>query len=113
MESYAWLIFIGITLIVDSLRIFIDNYVSDVYFKGKNAVINEPARGRVTVSWEEFDREYTGVCATFEPDEGFEPSGKPKSPFSYARERLKGTTRPKMRRCSRMKNYRLNLFERT
>ena len=60
-------------------------------FKGKNAILNDPARGRVTVSWEEFDREYTGICATFEPDEGFEPSGKPKSPFAYARERLKGT----------------------
>ena len=60
-------------------------------FKGKNAVLNDPARGRVTVSWEEFDREYTGICATIEPDEGFEPSGKPKSPFTYARERLKGT----------------------
>ena len=32
-----WLVFIGITLIVDALRIFIDNYVSDVYFKGKTA----------------------------------------------------------------------------
>lgn len=32
-----WLIFIGITLIVDALRIFIDNYVSDVYFKGRLA----------------------------------------------------------------------------
>lgn len=60
-------------------------------FKGKNAVINDPARGRIIVSWEEFDQEYTGVCATIEPDEGFEPSGKPKSPFSYAKERLKGT----------------------
>ena len=60
-------------------------------FKGKNAILNDPARGRVTVSWEEFDREYTGICATFEPAEGFEPSGNPKSPFSYAKERLKGT----------------------
>ncbi|MBR3052032.1 EamA family transporter [Candidatus Saccharibacteria bacterium] len=33
-----WLVFIGITLVVDSLRIFIDNYVSDVYFKGHQAV---------------------------------------------------------------------------
>ena len=40
---------------------------------------------------EEFDREYTGVCATLEPDEGYEPAGKPKSPFAYAKERLKGT----------------------
>ena len=61
-------------------------------FKGKNAVINDPARGRVTVAWEEFDREFTGICATFEPEEWFEPSGKPKSPFVYARERLKGTS---------------------
>ena len=60
-------------------------------FKGKNAILNDPARGRVTVAWEEFDREYTGICATFEPDAGFEPSGKPKSPFAYAGERLKGT----------------------
>ena len=34
----TWLLYIAITLIVDSLRIFIDNYVSDVYFKGRNAV---------------------------------------------------------------------------
>jgi len=32
-----WLAFIGITLIVDAFRIFTDNYVSDVYFKGRNA----------------------------------------------------------------------------
>lgn len=33
----TWLAFIGITLVVDALRIFTDNYVSDVYFKGRNA----------------------------------------------------------------------------
>ena len=60
-------------------------------FKGKSAVINDPARGRVTVDWEEFDREFTGVCITFEPTEDFVPSGKPKSVFSYAKERLKGS----------------------
>ena len=60
-------------------------------FKGKKAVINDPARGRVVVEWEEFDREFTGICITFEPDEGFEPSGKRKNVFSYAKERLKGT----------------------
>ncbi len=60
-------------------------------FKGKKAVLNDPARGRVIVEWEEFDREFTGVCITFEPDEDFVPSGKPKSVFSYAKERLKGT----------------------
>ena len=60
-------------------------------FQGKRAVINDPARGRVKVEWEEFDREFTGICITFEPDEGFVPSGKPKSVFSYAKERLKGS----------------------
>ncbi len=60
-------------------------------FKGKRAVLNDPARGRVTVEWEEFDREFTGVCLTFEPTENFQPSGKKKSVFSYAKERLKGT----------------------
>ena len=33
-----WMILVAIAVIFDSLRIFIDNYVSDVYFKGKYAV---------------------------------------------------------------------------
>ena len=61
-------------------------------FKGKNAILNDPARGRVTVPWEEFDSQFTGVCITIEPGENFEPSGKPKSPFTYAAERLKGSS---------------------
>ena len=60
-------------------------------FKGKQAVLNDPARGHVVVEWEEFDREFTGVVLTFEPGEAFEPSGKPRSIFSYARQRLNGT----------------------
>ena len=34
----TWLIFVAIATILDSTRIFIDNYSSDVYFKGRNAV---------------------------------------------------------------------------
>jgi NHLM bacteriocin system ABC transporter peptidase/ATP-binding protein len=60
-------------------------------FNGKRAVLNDPARGRVTVEWEEFDREFTGVCLCFEPGENFEPGGKPKSVLSYAKERLRGS----------------------
>ena len=60
-------------------------------FKGKRAVLNDPARGHVVVEWEEFDREFTGVCLTFEPGESFQPSGKRKTVFDYARERLRGT----------------------
>ncbi len=33
-----WLIFVLITILFDSIRIFIDNYASDYYFKGKFAV---------------------------------------------------------------------------
>ena len=61
-------------------------------FRRGRAVINDPARGRVDVSMEEFDREYTGVMLTFEPGEGFQPSGKKKSVFSYAKARLSGTS---------------------
>ena len=61
-------------------------------FKRNKAVLNDPARGRVEVSMEEFDREYTGVMITIEPSESFVPSGKKKSVFSYARERLTGTS---------------------
>ena len=60
-------------------------------FKGKKAVLNDPARGRVAVEWEEFDREFTGVCITFEPTQSFVPSGKRKSVMEYAKERLKGS----------------------
>ena len=60
-------------------------------FQGKQAVLNDPARGRVKVEWEEFDREFTGICMTFEPGENFVPAGKPKSVLSYAKERLKGS----------------------
>ena len=61
-------------------------------FKGKKAVVNDPARGRMTISWEEFDEEFTGICITIEPGENFDPFGKKKSVFDYARERLQGTS---------------------
>ena len=59
-------------------------------FKGDCAVINDPARGTVKVPMEVFDEAFTGVCLMFEPDEGFEPGGKPKSVMAFARERLRG-----------------------
>ena len=60
-------------------------------FKGKKAVLNDPARGKVVVDWEEFDNNFTGVCITIEPTEGFVPEGKRKSVFDYAKDRMKGT----------------------
>ncbi len=59
-------------------------------FKKDKAVLNDPARGTVEVSMEEFDQSYTGVTLTFAPGEDFVPSGKPKSMLEFAAKRLKG-----------------------
>ena len=60
-------------------------------FHKEQAVINDPARGTVRVSKEELDREFTVVLLSFEPGEGFEKGGRPKSILPFARQRLKGT----------------------
>ncbi len=59
-------------------------------FKGNKAYINDPGRGSIVMSMEDFDKGFTGICIMFEPGENFEPSGKPKSMFSFAKKRLKG-----------------------
>ena len=59
-------------------------------FKGKKAILNDPARGRVEVSMEEFDESFTGICLLFSPGEDFVPEGKPKSVMAFAAKRLKG-----------------------
>ena len=57
-------------------------------FKGDKAVINDPARGHVLISWKDFDEAFTGVCLMMEPGEDFEPSGSQVSIFSYIKDRL-------------------------
>lgn len=59
-------------------------------FKGKYAYLNDPARGNVRVTMEEFDDSFTGVVMFFEPSDEFTPSGKKKSMTEYAFKRLKG-----------------------
>ena len=59
-------------------------------FKGDKVYINDPARGTIVMPYEQFDEGYTGICLMFEPGEGFEPSGRPKSVLKFAKERLKG-----------------------
>lgn len=56
--------------------------------------LNDPARGRVTVTSDEFDQAFTGIALTFEPNESFKPEGKPKSVLSFAKRCLKGTMIP-------------------
>ncbi|MEF9939022.1 MAG: NHLP family bacteriocin export ABC transporter peptidase/permease/ATPase subunit [Clostridium sp.] len=60
-------------------------------FKGNKACINDPAQGTYTVSMEQFDKAFTGVCIFFEPSEAFVPGGKPKSTWSFAKKRMVGT----------------------
>ena len=61
-------------------------------FRGGRAYLNDPALGECSVSAEEFDRSFTGVCMLFEPSENFTPTGSKNSVLKFAFKRLKGTT---------------------
>lgn len=60
-------------------------------FQGNKAYINDPGQGTYTVSMEQFDKAFTGVCIFFKPDDGFKPDGKPKSTLSFVKKRMVGT----------------------
>lgn len=60
-------------------------------FRGKHVYINDPARGTVKISWEEFDKAFTGVVLIPTPSDKFEPGGKRRSTVEFARKRLIGT----------------------
>lgn len=60
-------------------------------FKKDKAIINDPAKGTYAVSMDTFDKSFTGICLLFAPGQGFAPSGKPKSIWSFAKKKLKGT----------------------
>ena len=59
-------------------------------FKGNYAYINDPARGEVKVTMEDFDASFTGICLAIQPGKDFVPGGKPKSMLQFVRSRLKG-----------------------
>ena len=60
-------------------------------FQGDKAYLNDPARGTYSVSMEQFDKSFTGVCILIEPGESFVPDGKPKSTWSFIKKRMVGT----------------------
>lgn len=60
-------------------------------FRGEKAVINDPAKGKYTVSMREFDESFTGICLEFEPSADFEPSGKKKSILKFSAKKLSGS----------------------
>ena len=53
--------------------------------------VNDPARGKVKLTFKEFEDSYSGICMLFAPAEDFEPGGKPASILKFASERLRGT----------------------
>lgn len=59
-------------------------------FKKNKAMINDPARGKVEVSMDEFDGSFTGICLLFEPDNHFVATGKKKSIFDFMKKKLNG-----------------------
>ena len=59
-------------------------------FKNDKVYLNDPARGTVVISFEEFDEKFTGLCILFSPSEKFEPGGKQKSTLEFAKKRLVG-----------------------
>lgn len=67
-----------------------DHFVVLDGFRRGRAVLNDPARGCYSVSMEDFDRSFTGVCLMFQPGEDFQPEGRQKSMLAFARRRLKG-----------------------
>ncbi|MBQ0097878.1 MAG: NHLP family bacteriocin export ABC transporter peptidase/permease/ATPase subunit [Oscillospiraceae bacterium] len=60
-------------------------------FKGNKAYLNDPAKGAIAVPMSTFEESFTGICLEFEPSDEFEPEGKPKSMFSFAKGRLTGS----------------------
>lgn len=70
------------------------NFNHFVVYKGKKGnhhYLNDPARGKVKVTQEEFDKAFTGIALTFEPTETFKPGGSRASILGFVRRRLKNT----------------------
>ncbi len=60
-------------------------------FRGNHVYINDPARGTVKISWDEFDKAFTGIVLEPVPSPDFKPGGKRKSTLDFAAKRLAGT----------------------
>ena len=59
-------------------------------FRGNHVYLNDPARGSIKVTWEEFDSSFTGVTLIPVPSDSFEPSGKRTGTLTFAKKRLVG-----------------------
>ena len=60
-------------------------------FKKDKVFLNDPARGKITITFEEFSKSYSGICMMFETSPDFQPGGRPASIIKFAVQRLTGT----------------------
>ena len=67
-----------------------EHFVALDGFRGEHVYLNDPARGQVRITWEEFDESFTGVVLIPTPSGSFEPSGKRQSMFEFAKKNLAG-----------------------
>lgn len=61
-------------------------------FKRGRVYLNDPARGDVVITEQEFDEAFTGVAVIITPGEEFSPSGRSKSMLAFAKRRMEGTS---------------------
>ncbi len=59
-------------------------------FRKDKVYLNDPAKGTVVISMQEFDEKFTGICIQLSPSENFVPEGKPRSTIDFAKKRLAG-----------------------
>ena len=59
-------------------------------FRGNKVLINDPAQGEYTCSWEAFDRAFSGICICLTPGENFKPEGERTSILPFVRSYLHG-----------------------
>ena len=59
-------------------------------FRGEKVYVNDPSAGATTLSFEDFDKDFTGVVLQFRPTDAFEPGGEPASIKDFALQRLSG-----------------------
>ncbi len=61
-------------------------------FKKDQAIINDPARGTVEISMEEFDKMFSGIVLRLQKTAKFLQGGKPRSVWKFAMSRMKGSS---------------------
>ena len=60
-------------------------------FSKKKVFLSDPAQGRYTVSYEEFDEAYTGVVITLKPTADFQRANEKKNMFVSLKERVENS----------------------